>query len=226
MSNTSMFDTLLELPLLKGASRERIAEIVGAVKFHFVKFKAGDIIFSQGELCTHLRFVLSGEVRVTFETDNLSISLGQTLTGPDVIAPEYLFGRETHYPSAAVALSDVSLIQIEKSDYLKILSMDKVFLLNYLNYLSMNAQKSASAIRMCEGDLRKRIAYVLLAQSQPTGKDVELRSQRKPLNVIFDCSTSDMKQALDSMHDSGLIEFSENSIRIKYRRGLLEFFVS
>ena len=34
----SMYDILLELPLFKGASYNRISEIVGKAKFHFLKY--------------------------------------------------------------------------------------------------------------------------------------------------------------------------------------------
>ena len=41
----SMFETLVELPLFKGVSIERMAKTVGTYKFHFLKYLPGETIF-------------------------------------------------------------------------------------------------------------------------------------------------------------------------------------
>lgn len=226
MSNTSMFDTLLGLPLFKGASRERIAEIVGIVKFHFLKYSAGQTIFNAGDPCSHLQCVLSGDVCITFESNNHKFCLEQTLSGPDIVLPEYLFGRATHYPTSAKALTEVRFLQIEKSDYLKILTMDRVFLLNYLNFLSMNAQKSAAAIKTCEGDLRKHIAYVLLALNQPTSKDIKLVCESCRMEDVFNSHVNDLHEALESLHKDKMIDYDSKRIKVTDRRALLQFLLN
>ena len=40
----SMFDILMGLPLFRGVSRERMADIVGMAKFHFLKYLPGETI--------------------------------------------------------------------------------------------------------------------------------------------------------------------------------------
>ena len=51
-----------------------------------------------GDACTHIKFVVSGKVRVEMPCAHLRVTIEQTLTTPNVLAPEYLFGRETVYP--------------------------------------------------------------------------------------------------------------------------------
>ena len=58
----SMYDILLELPLFKGASYNRISEIVGKAKFHFLKYLPNEKIIEAGEPCTQLIFVIWGWV--------------------------------------------------------------------------------------------------------------------------------------------------------------------
>ena len=60
---SSMFELLMNLPLFRGVSRSRIAEVVGSAKFHFLKYPKGETVVRAGEECTHLAFVISGSVR-------------------------------------------------------------------------------------------------------------------------------------------------------------------
>ena len=44
----SMYEILMELPLFKGVSFNRISEVVGMAKFHFLKYLEGDTIYRAG----------------------------------------------------------------------------------------------------------------------------------------------------------------------------------
>ena len=60
-----MFEQLMQLPLFQGVSNERMTSLVEKLPFHFLKFHDGDTIISAGDECTHIRFIVSGSVRVT-----------------------------------------------------------------------------------------------------------------------------------------------------------------
>ena len=59
----SMYEFLMELPLFKGVGFDKISEIIGTTKFHFLKYLEGETIVSAGDPCTHIRFVISGSAR-------------------------------------------------------------------------------------------------------------------------------------------------------------------
>lgn len=222
MQYNSMFDTLLELPLFRGVSREKIAEIVGKAKFHFLKYLPGHEFVHKGEACTHLKFILSGDVRVTIDNLDGRFSVSQTLTGPDVLLPDFLFGRATSYPCSGVAVTPTSILQIEKSEYVKILSLDTVFLLNYLNYLSMNAQKAVDGVlALSVGDIESRIAFWIISLTQPSGKDIRMECRHRDLTSVFGVQRSSLVAALTNMKSQGLVDFDGNTIEILDRRGLL-----
>ena len=217
-----MFDTLLELPLFRGVSREKISEIVGKAKFHFLKYLPETEFVQPGQTCTHIKFILSGDVRLTIANHDSRFSVSQTLSGPDVILPDFLFGRATQYPCKAVALTPVSILQIEKNDYLKILTIDTVFLLNYLNYLSMNAQKAVDGVlALSIGDIESRIAFWVISLTQPTGKDIVLECRQRDLSSVFGVQRSSLIAALDNMKNMGFIDYGSDFISINNRRDLL-----
>ena len=100
----SMYEILMGLPLFNGVSRERISEVVGRAPFHFLKYLEGERVIERGEPCTHIKFVISGSVRSTVTSSNGRFQVSQTLEAPNVIAPEFLFGRNTTYPAEVVAM--------------------------------------------------------------------------------------------------------------------------
>lgn len=219
--NISMYETLLELPLFKGVSHERISEIIGKTRFEFKKFMPNEVILHSGQNCTHLTFVLSGEVRISISDASKSFSVRQTVTGPDCLLPDFLFGRSTSFPGEATALSSVRVLKIDKVDYLKILTIDPVFLLNYLNYLSMNAQKPIEGLLAGSiTDLAKRIALLIVSTTQSTAQNIVVKCIGPDLFTSLRFDRNSLLNALEEMKKENLIDFNDNSITVLDRRGL------
>lgn len=220
---TTMFDQLLSLPLFRGVTRARLSEVVGKVKLHFLKFPAGETILRAGEECTHLAFVLSGQVRLTAVNNNGRFIIGQTIKAPAVISPDFIFGRITTYPSTAVALDSVSIVKISKQDFVEILYSDHVFMLNYLNTLSVNAQKALSGLlSLTDGSLDQRIAYWVVALTQPGSESIKFTCRSRDLCSIFGVQRSSFEATAAAMQEAGLIQYTSKELNILNRRDMLE----
>lgn len=218
----NMYELLMGLPLFSGVTYERMLEVVGTTKFHFLKFSEGETFINAGDPCTHLKFVISGSTRLCMVTPGRHFSVSQTLKAPDIIAPDYIFGRSTSYPCKAVALEQTGILQIAKPDYLKILNTDPIFLFNFLNILSMNAQKAVDGIlSVATGSLEERIAFWVIALTQHGGHDIILSSGRHDLSSVFGVQRSFLVATLEGMKTRGLIDYSANEIRINDRRKLI-----
>lgn len=218
----SMFEILLGLPLLKGVTHERIAEIAGKAKFHFLKYLPGETIINPGDKCTHLKFIISGSVRMSVANMDQRFTVSQILQACDVIAPEYLFGRSTQYPCKVDAVEATGILQIDKADYIKILNSDTVFMFNYLNALSSRAQKGIEGIlSVATGNLEQRLAFWIISLTQPGGRDITMTCRQRDLYTIFGVQRSTFIATLDAMRDQGLIEYNSSEIKVHDRRELL-----
>ncbi len=218
-----MYEILLGLPLFKGVSRERLSEVIGSVKFHFLKYLPNDTIVSAGDPCTHIKFIISGSARLTIANNDSRFLVSQTLSAPDVIAPECLFGSVTSYPCSGVAIEPTGILQISKADYLKILNMDQIFLFNYLNILSMNAQKATQGIlAVTTGNLEQRIAFWIGALTQRRGTDITLACRQRDLYSLFGVQRTSLKATLESLKERDIISYSSSEIRIKSRQSLTD----
>lgn len=76
----SMFQTLMQMPLFHGVSYNKLSEILGKHRFHFLKYTDNERIISAGDLCTHLSTVVSGKVRMTISNADGHVKVSQTLT--------------------------------------------------------------------------------------------------------------------------------------------------
>ncbi len=219
----STLDILLTLPLFSGVNTQKIQEVVGKYKFHFLKYADKEPLITAGDPCTHIRFIISGSVRTSVESPDGRIKVSQTLSAPNVIAPDYFFGRTTTYPCSVRAEGTVGIVDIEKSEYLKIIESDPVFLFNFLNLLSMDAQQGMQGV-MCltSGDLRKRIAYWILALTQRGGADIEMECRQRDLYTVFGVPRQSLKAALDEMEQAEMVTYDPSTIKVKSREKLVD----
>lgn len=220
----SMYQQLMQLPLFQGVSSDQITALVEKMPFHFLKFRNGDNIFVAGEPCTHIRFIVSGRVRLETPCAHLRVSLFQTLATPHVLAAENLFGRDTTYPSNAVADGPCGILQLRKSDYIKMLGTDKVFLFNILNYLSSGSQRYSSSIAAIkDGSLVERLAMLVDALVFNGAADVTLRFKQKDLCTLLGTQRTTLVSTLDRLVDDEILEYDSNQISILDLKRLSEF---
>ena len=218
-----MYETLLSLPLFKGVSADKISEIIGKYRFHFLKYHNGDVIVEAGEPCEKIRSVVSGCVRVTITNFDQRFRVSQTIAAPEVIAPDFFFAKTTSYPGTVTAKGDVGILELDKKDYLEIIISDRIFLFNFLNLLSMNAQLSVEGVlALTSGSLEMRIAYWIIALTDRTGSDIVMECRQRDMYTVFGVQRQSLIAALTRMRDDGLIDFTPNSIKVKDRRRLLE----
>ena len=220
----SMYQQLMQLPLFQGVSTEVITALVEKLPFHFLKFRNGEQIFAAGDQCSHIRFIVSGRVRLETPCDHLRVSLLQTLETPHVLAAEYLFGRETTYPYAAFADGPCGILQLRKSDYIKMLAFDKVFLFNILNYLSSGSQRNtASILAVKEGSVIERLAMIVEALTVIGATDVTVRFKQKDLCVLLGTQRTTLIASLDKLSDEDILDYTSNELRILDLTRLAEF---
>ncbi|MBD5313113.1 MAG: Crp/Fnr family transcriptional regulator [Duncaniella sp.] len=221
MALNSMYENLMGLPLFNGVSYNRISEIVGSTRLAFSKYLPGEKILDAGDPCTRMMFVIGGSVRLTVRNSTDRFVVTQTLEAPTVVSPDYLFGRNTLYPATVTAIDTVSIMQIDKNDFISIIRSDEVCLFNYLNYISTNAQKAIDGVlALTSGSLEERIAFWIIALTQRDGKDITLSCRQRDLYTLFGVQRSSFISTLDGMKERGLIDYTSTEIRVLSRTDL------
>lgn len=218
----SIFETLMDLPLFQGVSREKLAELIEKTPFHFLKFTDGQTIASAGDTCTHIRFIISGKAVVETPAQSLRVTVSETLTAPAVIGPEYLFGLNTSYPFSVTAKGTCGVLQITKADYVNILNSDRVFLFNVLNILSRNAQHgTANLLAVSSGSVAERLAFVVLSLTHHGATDIRINYKQRDLCALISTQRTTLVSAVAKMQEEGILTLTPSEIIIPDRRCLL-----
>ena len=219
-----MYQQLMRLPLFQGVSTDKITTLVEKLPFHFLKYRSGEQILAAGDSCTHIKFVVSGKVRVAMPCAHLRITIEQTLATPNVLAADSLFGRETVYPFTAVADGPCGILQLLKSDYIKMINSDKVFLFNILNFLSSGSQRGVSTVlSIKDGSALERLVMLVQSLVVAGASDVVLRYKQRDLCSLLSTQRTTLINMLDKLTDEGIVEYDSNVMRVTDLRGLLDY---
>lgn len=220
---TNKYQQLMQLPLFQGISAEKITALVEKLPFHFLKFNPGEQIVEAGDPCTHVKFVVSGQVKLMTPFSRLRVSLHQKLSSPHVLAPDCLFGRENNYPYTVVADGVCGILQLRKSDYIKIINSDKVFLFNILNYLSSGSQRGVnSSLSIKDGSVAERLATLMDMLTISGAYDIVLRFKQKDLCTLLSTQRTTLVTSLDKLSEQEILEYDSNELRILDFRGLMD----
>lgn len=218
----SIFDTLMALPLFQGVSRMKLSELIEKLPFQFSKHRDNSAIITAGEMCNDLCFLISGKVHIDTPCQNKRIHFHETVFAPNVIGPEYLFGKSTIYPFNVYAKGVCGILRIAKIDYVKMLQNDNVFLFNMLNMLSRNNQMSTnSIIKLTKGTIHERIAQMIATLTHPDGTDIKITFRQKDFSTMLGYQRTSLINALNNMKEEGLIDYSLNEITILDREKLI-----
>ena len=132
-----IYSLLQQLPIMRGASVARIREVAGRLRLNFRKAFPGDAVITAGSQAEALVCTLSGSAEISGHGAKAAV-----LEGPQMLFPEALFGLDTRFPQTVTATTEVSILEISKDDFRKMLAMDSVFLYNYLNAVCTRAQRA------------------------------------------------------------------------------------
>ncbi len=211
----SIFSKLSSLPLFHGVSLTHLQTMVEKTPLHFDRVPAHSYLNNAGDCCCSLRYVLCGSVRLT-QLGSL-ITVSQTLTAPQVLGAEYLFGLSNFYPWSVKAVTEVSTLEVSKEEYRRLFDLDPVFLLNYLNYTCSGAQRGPQMLMAAEGNsAAQKLAYWLNMMVRPDATDIELQSRDVDLHVALGIPAQQWRALIDR-HPTTLQLISPTLLRLPSR---------
>lgn len=211
----SMYDTLLELPLFQGLTKENITSIIEKVKMGFHKYEAKQNIASQDDRCNSLIFILDGKVAVTTNDAIHNFKIVEEAEAPYIIEPQSLFGMRTKFHASYTATGDVETLNIDKSYILTNLCKYEIFNLNYLNILSNRAQTANSKLWNSHiGSTREKLMnFFALRCVIPYGKKT-LFITMEDLASLIDDTRINVSRALNEFQEKGILTLGRKKITI------------
>lgn len=213
---------LHQLPLFQGIEHRDMQNIVAHTRFDFSKAEAGQTIVSEGQAMHHLLFLLNGTVYATRLSDSRRYSFTETLTAPQLIHPEHLFGLYPAYPRTIVAATDLNLVAVGKDDVLRLAKENLVFQINLNNTLATLAQKGLrQSWRTAPLTLRQRITRFIESHCTHPAGEKTIRITMQELAAELHANRIYVSRVLNDMQSEGLLHVSRGIIAIPALEKLL-----
>lgn len=187
-----MIPVLVNNPLFRGITPERLFADLEEISFHTRSYKKGEILAQQGAVCNRLVILTKGSVRGEMIDYSGRLIKVEDIAAPRAIAPLFLFGEENRYPVEVTANEPTEVIELPKSSVLSLFRKNEQFLENYMN-LSANYARTLSdkLFFMSFKTIRQKLAsYLLRLYKQQQQTHITLDRSQQELSDYFGVSPS------------------------------------
>ena len=218
-----MIPVLVNNPLFRGITPERLFADLEEISFHTRSYKKGEILAQQGAVCNRLVILTKGSVRGEMIDYSGRLIKVEDIAAPRAIAPLFLFGEENRYPVEVTANEPTEVIELPKSSVLSLFRKNEQFLENYMN-LSANYARTLSdkLFFMAFKTIRQKLAsYLLRLYKQQQQTHITLDRSQQELSDYFGVSRPSLARELAHMQEDGLLIADRKHITILQKEQLV-----
>lgn len=218
-----MIPALVNNPLFRGITPERLFADLEEISFHTRSYKKGEILAQQGAVCNRLVILTKGSVRGEMIDYSGRLIKVEEIAAPRAIAPLFLFGEENRYPVEVTANEPTEVIELPKSSVLSLFRKNEQFLENYMN-LSANYARTLSdkLFFMSFKTIRQKLAsYLLRLYKQQQQTHITLDRSQQELSDYFGVSRPSLARELAHMQEDGLLIADRKHITILQKEQLV-----
>ena len=218
-----MIPVLVNNPLFRGITPERLFADLEEISFHTRSYKKGEILAQQGAVCNRLVILTKGSVRGEMIDYSGRLIKVEDIAAPRAIAPLFLFGEENRYPVEVTANEPTEVIKLPKSSVLSLFRKNEQFLENYMN-LSANYARTLSdkLFFMSFKTIRQKLAsYLLRLYKQQQQTHITLDRSQQELSDYFGVSRPSLARELAHMQEDGLLIADRKHITILQKEELV-----
>ena len=198
-----MIPALVNNPLFRGITPERLFADLEEISFHTRSYKKGEILAQQGAVCNRLVILTKGSVRGEMIDYSGRLIKVEDIAAPRAIAPLFLSGEENRYPVEVTANEPTEVIELPKSSVLSLFRKNEQFLENYMN-LSANYARTLSdkLFFMSFKTIRQKLAsYLLRLYKQQQQTHITLDRSQQELSDYFGVSRPSLARELAHMQE-------------------------
>ncbi len=219
-----MYEQIMGFPLFKGISKDHVSLILAKANITFNNYKAGEKVVSCGSECYHIGFIARGSLRCAYSSPKGDVKIAYTLSTGDMIGADALFGIDRTFPIDIKALATTSILTFAKDEYMNLLREDEIFLMNYLNHISLRSQCGRIAVGNYEAlGVAGLIARWLLTMTGQRCKDIHFEIAPSLIDILPTAYTDSADGDVKFLAEKGVIALYGDRIEVPDRREYLDF---
>lgn len=227
MLQKSIFNEKMDLTQLskthifKGLSEGEIGGIISKIPYRIKKFQAGYLISQSGDPVNSLMIVIQGIVKGEMIDFTGRVIKIEDIPAPGVIASAFMFGRRNKFPVNVVSVVDSELLVIERAEFLKLLMINDMILINFLDLISNRTQFLSEKIKFLNfKTIKSKLAHYILMKAGDDRSLVILDLTQSALADIFGVARPSVARALGDLEEEGYIIAKGKNIKILDKNGL------
>jgi len=189
-----------------------------------LKFKKGDLIFSEGAHLKGIYCVKAGNCKMTKLSSNGKDQIVRFVRDGELLGYRSVIGEEPTSLSVT-ALDDMSACFISKEEIFEMLRSNPDFSLDIFKTVSKDLKEANTLLTdMAQKSVRERLAHTLLFLDKRFGEDeydaIDVHLSREEIANVIGTATESAIRLLSEFKKDGLITLKGKSIVIKDKKEL------
>lgn len=215
-----MTQLLTECQLFKDMTEASKEKCMQSFHYQIKKFSKGDSIVQAHEVVIQQLIIIRGSVKSEMMSYNGKTIKIADMVAPRILAPGFLFGKQSHYPVSIQATSDCEVLAISKEYFLETILMDQQLQLNFINLISDQTQFLTRKINFLNfKTIKGKIAYFLFTllkrqKQQSLQNVVVLPQSQTQLAELFGVTRPSLSRAMNELSHDGMIKIEGKRIEI------------
>jgi CRP-like cAMP-binding protein len=163
-----------------------------------------------------LKIIIEGTARGDMTNFNGKLITIEEIESVRMLAPAFLFGKNSKYPVTIVAATDVKILNIPKNEFVKMMHNSEKLMINFMNELSSRAQFLSQKIKFLSfHDIKAKFAYYILNLIKNKNTNtVRLPITQDKLAELFGVTRPSLARAIREMHNDRIINARAKEIEI------------
>jgi CRP/FNR family transcriptional regulator len=192
---------------------------------HRHSYSDGQAIFSEGDKADFLPIIISGRAKmIRTPAVGKEVIIGIFNEGEMFAVPPVFDGGP--YPASSFAVEDTDLLQIDRVDYLKLLTERPEFAIATISWMSEMLREKTSMIRnLSIASPERRIGNVLikLVEAQEKACPVKIPVRRQDIAEMASLTTETTIRAIRRLADQGFVRIVRGKVIIDQIEPLQHF---
>lgn len=211
MTNDNLIETLSQAPVFAGCERSTLEELAGSAGHRLRHKEEGIHIAYMGDELTDAVILVEGTIYSSMTNQEGKEIVVETLTGPIMQAPAFLFAKESRFPVNVIAKTDCTILYIPKYAFRDWLHRNPQLMMNFIGIVSNRCQRLSQRLNdFALQSLKERVLeYLRLHQRIDS---VEW------LAKVLGVARPSLSRVLSDLNAEGVIERTLEGITLKISR--------
>jgi CRP-like cAMP-binding protein len=181
------------------------------------------MISQSGEPVNAFMMVIGGTVKGEMVDFSGRVIKIEDISASGALASAFIFGSRNKFPVNVVAMTDTTLLIIEKNDFVKFLKSNDKLLTNFLDMISNRSQFLTEKIKFLNfKTIRGKFAQYILQTAGPEKSEIRLAMTQNELSEYFGVARPSIARVIGEMEDEGIIITKGKTLTILDKKRLTE----